>query len=285
MSANKPPRRRQTTKVIKKRRSSRRYDTSIGIGRLRVDSATVRGSGWISVKLISLLAIGLIIGIFYVLLSFDNFYIYKAQVSGTTLYSSEEIYDATGTKGLNVFWVKPKAVAQNIVDNLPYVIKAQVRVSLPDRLSIDVVERQPKFLWETASGVAWVDEKGLALPPHGEKSLLSVVKLVDLQHMALGVVSQNEPERIGSGGIPVVEMDRNILDALTTLQNSFLAVKTYYLDPQNGLNFYTPDGINVILGNTGDWQHKVDLLKAIQSKLQKRPGQIDLRVAERPVVR
>ena len=109
--------------------------------------------------------------------------------------------------------------------------------------------------------------------------------MADLQHMALRVAPQNEPQRVGAGGIPVVEMDSNILDALTTLQNSFSDVKTYYLDPQNGLNFRTADGINVILGNTGDWQHKIDVLQSIRLKLQERPGQIDLRVAERPVAR
>lgn len=270
-----------------KRPQRRRLEAGVAIGPVRIQRTAVRGSGWIPAKLLSLLLVGLLAGLLYVGMTFDNFYAFGAEVRGTQLLAADDIYNQAGLEGHSIFWLNERTAEAAIVQALPYVSAARVRFRLPGRIRIDVTERAPVIMWQTAQGTAWVDDTGTALPPLARGSDAPLLQLIDTRGEAIEPAVGDAPV-LGPGGLPVVRLQAPLVTALLDLRTLLPDMLTYQYDAQNGLNFRSRQGTNVIFGVRGDLQTKLAVLQAIEAEWQKRgevPQVIDLRVDDRPFVR
>ena len=110
-----------------------------------------------------LLALG---GLTYQLFATEAFYVYEARVVGNQLVPAEEIYQNSGLEEMSIFWINPAQVEATIV-SLPNIKEARVHCGLPDRVTIEVVERQPQIIWQQGEKRYWVDEEGTVLPARG----------------------------------------------------------------------------------------------------------------------
>lgn len=288
MPGNKIARRRTpVTRAVPFRRR-RRFRSSVTAGALQLRGEIWRGSGWQMTKWPTFLLIGALVGLLYVMVTFDNFYVYGADIQGARLVGADEIYQAAGIEGYNLFWLDEQTIATRIVSQLPYVTAANVRLQLPNQAHLVVTERRPRIVWETDQGQAWVDEQGIALPPLAAQPAPALLRLVDLQRATIVPQPEGQPPVIGPGGLPVVQMQAEVVQALLKLAVLLPGTQSFIFDTQNGLNLQTADGVSVIFGTKGDLTQKVAVLQAIQAEwkaMGRTPAQIDLRVPERPYVR
>jgi hypothetical protein len=89
----------------------------------------------------------------------------SVRIGGLAYTDEEQVREAIGLAGNgrpNVFRVHAGAMAEAL-RNLPSVASAEVVVSLPDRLEINIVERQPLVVWRTESGAFLADISGALL--------------------------------------------------------------------------------------------------------------------------
>lgn len=269
-----------------KRPPRRRLEASLTLGPVRIQRTAVRGSGWYPAKLLSLWLIGLLVGLLYVFMTFDNFYAFGAEVSGTQLLAAEDIYNQAGLEGHSIFWLNQANAEVAIEQASPYVSAARVRFRVPGRIRIDVTERMPAIMWQTAQGTAWVDRTGVALPPLARGPDAPLLQLLDTRGEAIEPATGSPV--LGPGGLPVVHLQAPLVTALLRLQELLPDMLTYQYDAQNGLNYRSRQGTQVIFGVRGDLQAKLEVLRAIEAEWQKRgqvPAVIDLRVDDRPFVR
>lgn len=75
------------------------------------------------------------------------FKVQKYEVSGTTLYTSDEIIEKSGiSPGENLFLASKGAAASRIEKSFPYVEKANLLIKIPDTLLINITEASESYL-------------------------------------------------------------------------------------------------------------------------------------------
>lgn len=57
----------------------------------------------------------------------------------------------------------------------PELTSAEVMITLPNQVRIQVTERVPVLLWQQGDGFTWIDALGVAFRPHGETPALVTV--------------------------------------------------------------------------------------------------------------
>jgi len=151
----------------------------------------VRGGTILSLLLLAFL--GLLMGQFF---TSYTFYVYQAEVRGSQFIDPEEIYRVSGLHELSTFWVNPEKVEAAILSTLPGIKEVKVTCRLPNRVTIDVVERQMKVVWEWQGNRYGVDEHGAILPLEGEWQ--GILRIQDLSSVAPEVRGRIDPEVIKS---------------------------------------------------------------------------------------
>ncbi len=204
------------------------------------------------------------------LFSHYTFFVYSADVRGNLLLSASRIYEASQIDTFSIFWIEPEVVERRL-EELPYVRSATVHCALPNRVEIVVQERVPVILWRTDQGVYWVDGEGIAMRPLGE--LPGLVRLEDSRGDA-AVEGGNLDPAIAAGVVGV----RQLLPE-TVLFNYNRAY---------GLQFVTPEKVQVVLGDGQEMAHKIRVFDAVRRRIAEegRTVQlIDLRYMDEPYVR
>lgn len=223
----------------------------------RERGATV--TGWILLLLLGWL--------FYVLFTDPIFFISGAEITGNEAVSIREIYQAGGIDRQSVFWINPAEVAERVMQ-LPNIKTASVRVSLPARLSIEVVERRPELLWQTDETIWWVDEEGTIVPPKGDVS--DMPRIID---------DDRQPVEAG------YHIDPTIIQGAQTLRMLAPDVSVIRYSRAQGLTVATPEGWPVYLGDGRRIKTKLVVLTAVLVDLKERnitPQFIDLQDPLRP---
>ncbi|MFZ1708547.1 MAG: FtsQ-type POTRA domain-containing protein, partial [Anaerolineae bacterium] len=148
MPGNKIARQRTPVATAGRFRRRRRFRSSVVGGAVQLRREMWRGSGWQITKWPTFLLIGALAGLLYVMVTFDNFYVYRADIRGTSLLSADEIYQAAGIEGYNVFWLDEQTLATRILRQLPYVIGVDAQLQLPNQVHLVITERRPRIAWE-----------------------------------------------------------------------------------------------------------------------------------------
>lgn len=220
-------------------------------------------------------AVGLIVlaGLLTILVEFFAsyaFYVYDAEVRGHRLLSASQIYEASGIDSYNIFWIRPEVVEQRL-EALPYIRLARVRCWLPNHVQIIVEEREPIILWRTRDGAFWVDGEGQAMAP-----------LADLPNL-IQVEDEEGAMADGDG-----RMNPEIVAGIRRIRQLVPEVGFFRYDPTYGLQFTTPEGVLVYLGEGQDMAYKVQVFDAVQRQIAhegRAVSLIDLRYRDEPYIR
>jgi cell division protein FtsQ len=203
----------------------------------------------------------------YQLFATEAFYVYAAQVVGNQLVPAEEIYRNSGLEGMSIFWITPAQVEATVA-SLPNIKEARVRCGLPDRVAIEVVERQPQVIWQQGEKRYWVDEEGTVLPTWGELAEATVI--VDLDERPVQPGDRVDPQVIAGA-----QKLRSLFPELTTVQYTLYT----------GITFQSGQGWPIYLGQGEDIEQKVAIMKALLQEITAKgvqPQFIDLRSKESP---
>ena len=221
-------------------------------------------------RVVSLL---LLLGLTWVLVDFFvsyAFFVYDADIQGNHLLSAQEIYEASGIDGYSIFWIQPEEVEKKL-EAIPYIRKATVRCRLPHRVEIVVQERKPIILWRMKNQALWVDEEGKAMKP-----LQDLSGLIRIEDENGDVATENG------------NMDPAIALGVQQVHRLLPEVNLFYYNRSHGLQFVTPEGVQVYLGDGRDIAYKVRVMDAILHEV-KREGRtvhlVDVRYKDEPYVR
>jgi PAS domain-containing protein len=119
-------------------------------------------AAWATGRLAALLlALGCGVAI-AVFLGSDLLTVRRLDLGGAALTTPQQIAEAGGVQGHNIFTVDAQDVAERLVA-LPTVREARVRGALPDRLVVRIVERQPAAIWQTGDARFLVDAGGFVM--------------------------------------------------------------------------------------------------------------------------
>jgi cell division septal protein FtsQ len=193
------------------------------------------GPRWVSA------ALTLILGfVLFAMWTASPFMVTSAIVRGNVRLSADLINSMLGTYGQPIF----KAVPARIIDNLHAAFSdlqdINIRVQLPNRIIVDVVERAPVLAWYQDSVVTWIDASGVAFMPRGEVPGMVVVA-------ANGAPALVAPDP----KLPLYEqkfIDPAMVQALTVLARDVPTGMTMTFDPVYGMGWQDPRGWTVYFG-------------------------------------
>ncbi len=205
---------------------------------------------YVSMRWFSALIIALLVGVLYLFLSRDVFFIHEIYVGGTHYLTPPEIFERSGLANMHIFWVDPVAVEARLELD-PAIANANVEVGWPPNMvQITITEREPALIWEQSGQRVWVDVRGRVMALR--KDLPNLVR----------VIVEKPSKEIHPGKCPLMGMDEvlgpgSCID--TDIVGGALQFKALYpnvyemvYDPTRGLGFHDGNGWVLWFGN-GDY--------------------------------
>jgi cell division protein FtsQ len=242
------------------------------------------GSGWQRSKLASGAIATLALALMVFIHVQDIWFVYHEDVAFSPLryLDRESLYQTAGVEGWNVFWLEPEEVRARLLAQ-PFVADALVRLALPGRVEIEVLERSPVAVWVTGQGDFWLTQGGAALPVRaGGPSPGHLPHIVDSLMDARSVE--------GSGDAHAPAMDPTVLESALALVQTMPELRDQVRYNRGiGLNFPMPGNTGwVYWGDGTEIETKLTNLAAARKVMaEDEPSAqiIDVRFANRPYVR
>ncbi|MEW6771383.1 MAG: FtsQ-type POTRA domain-containing protein [Bacillota bacterium] len=208
-----------------------------------------------------------------VLLNSPFFSIRRVVVEGNKLLTAKEITNAAGIPlGANIFRVNLREASAR-VETIPAVKEARLSRRLPGEVVVRVIEREAIALVSGGDGFYGFDEAGVCIGRLPAASALPVVTGVG-RAPPVG-------ERLSTRSFKTAAA---VLQAFDGRLISFLA--EVHVTPAGTVEVYTATGVKIYLGRPEKLSEKGLLLSRILETVGSREVlYIDLKVAERPVVR
>ncbi|MEA3335636.1 MAG: FtsQ-type POTRA domain-containing protein [Chloroflexota bacterium] len=192
----------------------------------------------------------------------NSFFVQAREIQGIRFTNEQAIYEQTEILNYNVFWIDAREVEERI-EGLPHVKHATVKPQLPNKVLIDVLEREPEVLWHVYGQNAWVDGEGVMMPAISQLPTLPVVQ-------------DRDGSSIGRTG----RIDPQLVAGIRELTQLLPGIVEFAYDERHGLHFQANNGTIVYLGRPSGLPSRVKELAAIQDTLLSqglRASEIDLR--------
>ncbi|MDK2981812.1 MAG: cell division protein FtsQ [Chloroflexota bacterium] len=215
--------------------------------------------GWRLLSLVLVAALS-----YFVLTAFRSpeYRVSTVEISGLQRLNADEVLGSLNLTGQHIFAVQPGAVAEAIADAYPELRDIRVSVSLPARVTISAVERQPMFTWKMKDTSMWVDTEGYLIPARGEAPEMLTISAdglptyqldEDLRELGTSKIIQDKSIR-KPGQSPMLffaqtkHIDSNLLVAVLQL-NAWMPNETTLLyQQQRGLGWSDARGWDVYVG-------------------------------------
>jgi len=244
-----------TRRILQDRPTRKSYDVAISLGRTDVRAPTLTlpqlGPRWISAGLTLLLGFML-----YTLWTASTFKVSAANVSGNERLTVEDITGGLGIAGQPIFKAVPAQIVESLRTAFPDLESVKVHVSLPNRISVQLVERNPVLAWNQDGKTTWIDSKGVAFTPRG------VVKGL------IQVVSNGSPAGLEVDPTKSIHdqvfIEPDMVKAMMSLSPFVPEGVSMTYDPQYGMGWQDPRGWSVYFGqNTDDIPMKKTIYQSI----------------------
>jgi cell division septal protein FtsQ len=202
----------------------------------------------------------------------------RANPASAGLSTLPALQRVTRVVGTNIFRVNTAQLEEDL-GRIPSVRRVRVLTALPDRLIVEIIEREPKVIWRTSQGPLLVDEEGViiataeTLPgqPAGQLALLEILDQ-DQQGLAPGMT-------VDRRAITLAKRLSVLLPA------AGLPVKGFQYSARVGLMALTEPGVQVLFGVDGPAETRVSDLLTVLEVARRRGDQVrlvDVRPEGRP---
>lgn len=203
------------------------------------------------------------------------FRITHVDVYGTLLLDRSAVVRAAGLVGQNPFTVETSTVRQRI---LALGVPEDVSISfhLPDTAIVQVIERQPAYVWKAETTLYLVSDDGTILGP--TRGVHGRVVLVDLDQRPVRVGQKIDPRPLREAA--------NLRNALPRVAS--LSPATFSYSHDLGVVISLSDGLQVAFGDDDDLDAKLRVLAPVlRAALAQnpRPRLVDLQLADHPFFR
>ena len=216
----------------------------------------------LGIRLLSFLFVLVLGAGIYFAYNLPFFRVTQAQVTGNKLISAQEMSVAMNIVGQPIFLLKPSDLETRLRLNFPEFASAHVSVSLPNVVTVDVVERLPVIRWEQSGGYTWIAEDGVAFRPRGELPELIPVTAVSAPALNL---SSSDPLN------PVPFISTDMVRALKGLATHVPSGVSILYDPVYGFGWNDPRGWSVYFGTkSSDVELKMRVYETLVNSLAQR---------------
>ncbi len=218
--------------------------------------------------------------VLYDLASSDAFQVQSVRAHGNRLLSQAEVETIAAVDGANAFWINTRDI-QARFERQPLVRHAEVTVTLPGTVDVDLVERQPAAIWDSNGQDFLIDRDGLVLESAkvapGDLNLSSLPRVVQ---------AEGDPPQPGQKVDPAILQASQQLASM--LPQAGVTPLSFEWGHDQGLEIPTSAGWRVRFNGGGDLTAQVESLQTIRDYLQrtKQPATlIDVRFGDRPYFR
>jgi len=170
----------------------RRYQIAMPVARDEIRSFSIPRPRF-GMRAISFVIAAILGTLLYLAYNLPYFRVIQAQITGNQILSSEELNAVVNVSGQPIFTLKPADLETRLRLNYPELVFVDVTVSLPNLVSVKVVERHPVVRWEQGGSYTWISEDGIAFRPRGEIAELISVAAVSGPNGAASVSDPLNP--------------------------------------------------------------------------------------------
>lgn len=206
----------------------------------------------------------------------SNFWLVKSvTVSGNKRLSAKEVVALADTDADTSLLKISTAKIEAKLERHPWIKKARLSRNLPNRLLIQVTEREPFVALKQTGGLVVLDGSGFVLQRKRALADKNTPVINDIRVRKIKVGYKYK--------------DKKLLDVLTSLRGlgSDLRSKITWVSVPSldNMSFQTSDGLEIIYGSSLDAAKKNFLIKKILSEADERIVHINVTVPANPVVR
>ena len=214
-------------------------------------------------RLPSFLLVALLGAALYFAFNLPQIRVTQAQVNGNQIVSPEEINSAMKIAGEPAFLLVPSKLETELRLAFPEFASADVEITLPNTVSVTVVERKPVIRWEQGPSYTWISEDGVAFRPRGE-----VQELIPVMAMSAPPVEVNvSPDPL----TPAPFISQDMVHAIQGLAAHVPPGVTILYDGTFGFGWNDPRGWRVHFGTKGsDIQLKMRVYQSLVDSLAQR---------------
>lgn len=230
----------------KNKNSRRRFDIALdGQGaEMRLPSVPTFGVGW---RLLSAFLVGALGFMLYTLWYSPFFNVENINVTGLARLTNAEINSAADVIGKSIILVNTAAVEENLRDSFPELVNISVETEIPNKVVVNLAERLPVLAWQQDGQTFWVDENGVAYPPHGEGGPSITVQGSDLLSTTPTMVGT-----VGEAEEPLQALPAELVNAILTISPEAPENTPIVYDSQHGLGWLDPQGWQVYFGSSDE---------------------------------
>jgi cell division septal protein FtsQ len=261
----------------------RRYDIALNSqgAEMRLPSIPSITIGW------RLMSGVLVIGLGYLIFTVWNSSMFKVStinVVGLLRLTNQEINSVADVVGKSILLINPSIIEDQLQTAFPELANISVDVNFPNRITINVLERQPVLTWQEEGKSVWVDEDGVIFPVRekGDPGLTVI-------GTGLLSTSTNDPETSEEGEKLTPTLPDGLVSAILTISKEAPEGTPLMYDTQHGLGWQDPRGWVVYFGNgSEDMDMKLKVYTKIYRRLKKagiRPGLISVENVHAPYYR
>jgi cell division septal protein FtsQ len=229
----------------------------------------------ISFIIVAILAVAL-----YLAYNLPFFRVTQAQVAGNQMLSTQEVNSVMGVAGQPIFTLKPADLEIRLRLNFPELVSANVTVSLPNLVSVNLVERHPVVRWEQGGGYTWIAEDGIAFRPRGD-----MPELISVVADGAPVVNLSAVDPLN----PTPYISPEMVQAIKGLAGHVPPGMVIVYDPKFGFGWNDPRGWRVYFGtSSNDVELKMRVYESMVNSLTQRgirPAMIDVTYPTAPYYR
>lgn len=205
--------------------------------------------GW---RMLSFVVVAFIATLLYLAFTRPELRVTEAQLAGNQMLSQAEVNSALNIYGQPIFMITPSELENRLRLNFPELTSVQVSVSLPNRVSVNITERQPVVRWEQGGGYTWISDDGVAFRPHGEMSGLIPVLALSAPPVEGTAAVSSEDEQVEIPSTPPPFISPEMVQALKGIVSHAPPGAQIIYDKDFGYGWDDPRGWRVQLGTSAN---------------------------------
>jgi cell division septal protein FtsQ len=267
----------------RQKRTRRRYDIALNNqgAEMRLPSIPSIAIGWRLLSVILVIGLGFLI---YTVWNSSMFRVSTIDVVGLVRLTDQEINSVINVIGKSILFVNPSIIEEQLQTAFLELAETAVDIDLPNKIIINVLERQPVLTWQEDGKTVWVDEDGVIFPVHADGDPGLTVIGTDLLSL-----SANDPGTMEEGEELSQTLPEGLVSAILIMSKEAPEGTPLEYDGEHGLGWQDPRGWNVYFGsNSEDMELKLKVYKKIYKRLKKagiRPGFISVENVHAPYYR
>lgn len=246
-------------------KTGRRVDVPLGVpgAEIRLPSLPRIQAGW---RLLSAILSLALFAFLYLLWTAPVFRITTVNIQGLQRISAKEVSIELDIQDHPIFTVDPQTLRKQLITQFPEFRHVEVSLHFPNKVTIQVEERKPIFVWKQDDRTLLVDAEGVAFPLRNENATLPKL-VIEASNVPTPVPSELQNEQPES--MLPIELVSGILSISALVPEG--AVLFY--DGERGLGWRDPRGWTVYVGASKDLGLKMRIYELIVKKIIKKEEQ------------